>query len=85
MSLTSITASIHLGLRDEQAVDLGVDVLLGGGKARFDQDIPAGEPNAGRTVLQTATARGYSVVTTGPAYSPRNSARTCWACLAPAT
>ena len=46
----------------EQAVDLGVDVLLGGGKARFDQVIPAGQPNAGQTVLQTATAQGYSVV-----------------------
>lgn len=47
----------------EQAVDLGVDVLLGGGKARFDQVIPAGEPNAGQSVLQTATAQGYAVVT----------------------
>ena len=47
----------------EQAVDLGVDVLLGGGKARFDQIIPAGEPNAGQTVLQTATSQGYTVVT----------------------
>ncbi len=47
----------------QQAVDLGVNVLLGGGKARFDQVIPAGEPNAGLTVLQTATAQGYTVVT----------------------
>lgn len=47
----------------EQAVDLGVDVLLGGGKARYDQVIPAGEPNAGQTVLQTAIDQGYAVVT----------------------
>ena len=46
----------------EQGVDLRVDVLLGGGKARFDQVIPAGEPNAGKTVLQTATAQGYAFV-----------------------
>lgn len=51
------------GSISEQAVDLGVDVLLGGGKGRFDQVIPPGEPNAGQTVLQTATAQGYSVVT----------------------
>lgn len=48
----------------EQAVQHGVDVLLGGGKARYDQVIPAGEgPYAGQTVLQQATALGYNVVT----------------------
>jgi len=48
----------------EQAVDHGVDVLLGGGKARFDQVIPAGEgPFAGQTVVQQAQALGYGVVT----------------------
>ncbi len=46
----------------EQGVDLGVDVLLGGGKARFDQVIPAGQPNAGKTVLQTALDQGYAFV-----------------------
>ena len=46
----------------EQGVDLGVDVLLGGGKARFDQIVPVGQPNAGQTVLQTATAQGYTFV-----------------------
>ena len=46
----------------EQAVDHRVDVLLGGGKSRFDQTIPAG-PYAGQTVLQSAIAQGYSVVT----------------------
>lgn len=47
----------------EQAADSGIDVLLGGGRARFDQVIPPGQPNAGRTPLQTADAQGYSVVT----------------------
>lgn len=48
----------------EQAVEHGVDVLLGGGKARFDQVIPEGEgPYAGKTVLQQAAALGYNVVT----------------------
>jgi alkaline phosphatase len=41
-----------------------VDVLLGGGKARFDQVIPAGEgPHAGQTVIQEAQALGYALVT----------------------
>ena len=47
----------------EQTVDHGVDVVLGGGKSRFDEVIPAGEPNAGQTVTQTAVSQGYQVVT----------------------
>jgi alkaline phosphatase len=48
----------------EQAIDHGVDVLLGGGKARFDQVIPAGEgPDAGKTVIEQAQAAGYQFVT----------------------
>ena len=48
----------------EQAVEHGVDVLLGGGKARFDQVIPAGEgPYAGQTVIQQAQSLGYTLVT----------------------
>lgn len=48
----------------EQAVDHGLDVILGGGKARFDQVIPAGEgPYAGQTVIQQAQALGYRLVT----------------------
>lgn len=48
----------------EQAIEHGVDVLLGGGKARFDQVIPAGEGQyAGKTVIQQAEAIGYQVVT----------------------
>jgi alkaline phosphatase len=46
----------------EQGVDKGVNVLLGGGKARYDQVI-AGGPFAGLTVLQSALAQGYEVVT----------------------
>lgn len=47
----------------EQAADSGIDVLLGGGKGRFDQIIPAGQPNAGQSVLQTADAQGYALAT----------------------
>ena len=48
----------------EQAVQHEVDVLLGGGKARFDQVIPAGEgPFAGKTVIQQAQSLGYRSVT----------------------
>jgi len=45
----------------EQTVDHHVDVLLGGGKNRFDQVIDAG-PQAGMTVTQSAIAQGYAVV-----------------------
>ena len=46
----------------EQAVEHGVNVLLGGGKARFDQTITEG-PFAGQTVVQQAQALGYGLVT----------------------
>lgn len=46
----------------EQTVDHGVDVVLGGGKGRFDQTITGG-PYAGQTVIQSAEAQGYTVVT----------------------
>lgn len=45
----------------EQSVDLGVDVLLGGGADRYDQTIQGGE-FAGSTVTEWAQARGYTVV-----------------------
>lgn len=45
----------------EQSVDLGVDVLLGGGRARYLQPIPSG-PDTGKTVIQSAMAKGYAVV-----------------------
>jgi alkaline phosphatase len=48
----------------EQAIEHQVDVLLGGGKMRFDQIIPAGEgPYAGQTVIQEAQSLGYTLVT----------------------
>jgi alkaline phosphatase len=46
----------------EQLVNTGPDVLLGGGKAYFDQTVHAGT-FAGQTVLAQAQAKGYSVVT----------------------
>lgn len=47
----------------EQEVDHQVDVLLGGGKQRFDQVIDGG-PYAGKTAIEFAIAQGYAVVTT---------------------
>lgn len=47
----------------EQEVDHHVDVLLGGGKQRFDQLIDGG-PYAGKTVIESAMLQGYQVVTT---------------------
>src|SRR6185295_1380444 len=47
----------------EQEVDHHVDVLLGGGKQRFDQLIDGGTYQ-GKTVIQSAIAQGYAVVTT---------------------
>lgn len=46
----------------EQTVDHKVNVVLGGGKARFDQTITGG-PDAGKTVIQSAQRQGYTVVT----------------------
>jgi alkaline phosphatase/streptomycin-6-phosphatase len=46
----------------EQEVDHKSDVILGGGKARFDQKIDGG-PFAGKTVVDQAKALGYTVVT----------------------
>ncbi len=45
----------------EQMVDHNVDVLLGGGRARFAQTTTGG-PYAGRTVLQQAQSLGYTIV-----------------------
>ena len=41
----------------EQEVDHGVDVILGGGKQRFDQKIDGG-PDAGKTVIESAEGQG---------------------------
>ncbi len=46
----------------EQTVDHKVDVVLGGGKARFDQTVTGG-PYAGTTVIEQAQDLGYTVVT----------------------
>ncbi|MGA5134508.1 alkaline phosphatase [Streptomyces olivoreticuli] len=46
----------------EQSVNHKVDVLLGGGKARFDQKITEG-PYRGMTVTEQAQKLGYQVVT----------------------
>ncbi len=46
----------------EQLVQTRPDVLLGGGKAFFDQKVKAGE-FSGKTVLEQAAAAGYQTVT----------------------
>jgi alkaline phosphatase len=51
-----------LGSIAEQTVDHGVDVLMGGGKQRFDQTVTGG-PFAGMTVIEQAQAQGYQVAT----------------------
>ena len=51
-----------LGSIAEQEVDHKVDVLLGGGRARFEQTIEGGSFN-GQNVIQEAQALGYRYVT----------------------
>jgi alkaline phosphatase len=46
----------------EQIVDHQIDVLLGGGRRRFDQNLSSG-PFAGKTVIDSAVAQGYLVIT----------------------
>jgi alkaline phosphatase len=46
----------------EQEVDHHVDVILGGGKQRFEQMIDGG-PFAGKSVIESAIAQGYTLVT----------------------
>lgn len=52
-----------LGSIAEQQVEHRMDVLLGGGRARFEQTIPAGEPDAGKTLAQVAQDDGFRYVT----------------------
>ena len=59
---TETKAAGGLGSIAEQEVDHGVDVLLGGGRARFEQTITGG-PDAGETVVQSAQGKGYRYVT----------------------
>jgi alkaline phosphatase/streptomycin-6-phosphatase len=47
----------------EQEVDHKVDVFLGGGRTKFEQPIPAGEPNATKTVAGLAVEKGFQYVT----------------------
>jgi alkaline phosphatase len=49
----------------EQTVDHGIDVVLGGGRDRFDRPVIGG-PFAGKTVTEQARALGYHVVTDQP-------------------
>lgn len=51
-----------LGSIAEQEVDHKVDVLLGGGRNRFNGTIPDG-PDAGKTVVQSAQRQRYQYVT----------------------
>ncbi len=51
-----------LGSIAEQEIAHRLDVLLGGGQQRFLQPIPAGEPNAGKTLVQVAQDGGFRYV-----------------------
>jgi alkaline phosphatase/streptomycin-6-phosphatase len=51
-----------LGSIAEQQVDHKIDVLLGGGRARYEQKITGG-PDAGKTVVQAAQGKGFQYVT----------------------
>jgi alkaline phosphatase len=59
---TETKAAGGLGSIAEQQVDHEVDVLLGGGRSRFEQTVTGG-PFAGKTVVQQAQAKGYQYVT----------------------
>ena len=57
---TETKAAGGLGSIAEQEVDHKVDVLLGGGRGRFEQKITGG-PDAGKTVIESAQAKGYQL------------------------
>jgi alkaline phosphatase/streptomycin-6-phosphatase len=59
---TETKAAGGLGSIAEQEVDHKVDVLLGGGRGRFEQTLTGG-PDTGKTVVQSAQAKGYQYVT----------------------
>jgi alkaline phosphatase/streptomycin-6-phosphatase len=59
---TETKAAGGLGSIAEQMVDHKVDVLLGGGRGRFTQTITGG-PDSGKTVIESAQAKGYRYVT----------------------
>jgi len=58
---TETKAAGGLGSIAEQEVDHKVDVLLGGGRSRFEQAITGG-PDAGKNVIQSAQGKGYQYV-----------------------
>jgi alkaline phosphatase/streptomycin-6-phosphatase len=58
---TETKAAGGLGSIAEQEVDHKVDVLLGGGRGRFEQKISGG-PDTGKTVIESAQAKGYKYV-----------------------
>ncbi|HEX7292413.1 MAG TPA: alkaline phosphatase [Conexibacter sp.] len=59
---TETKAAGGLGSIAEQTVDHKVDVVLGGGRGRFEQRV-AGGPFDGRTVVEQAQSLGYRYVT----------------------
>jgi alkaline phosphatase len=62
-----------LGSIAEQEVDHKVDVLLGGGRNRFTPTISGG-PDNGKTVIESAQAKGYRYVTDAAGLSGVSSA-----------
>jgi alkaline phosphatase len=70
---TETKAAGGLGSIAEQAVDHKIDVILGGGRARFEQTITGG-PDTGRTVVQSAQGKGYQYVTDAAGLSGITSA-----------
>jgi alkaline phosphatase len=62
------TSAGGLGSIAEQTIDHHADVLLGGGRRRFEQTIDGG-PYKGQTVVQAAIVQGYTVIGLAPALS----------------
>lgn len=65
---TETKAAGGLGSIAEQEVDHKVDVLLGGGRGRFEQKITGG-PDVGKSVIESAQTKGYQYVTDAAALS----------------
>jgi alkaline phosphatase len=57
-----------LGSIAEQEVDHKVDVLLGGGRGRFEQAITGG-PDVGKSVIESAQAKGYQYIADAGGFS----------------
>src|SRR5262245_57420769 len=58
----------------EQSVDHHVNVLLGGGRRRFEQTITGG-PDLGKTVIQSAQRQGYTVIFDAASLATASGAR----------